>query len=140
VTKPPVTSSVQETILVVEDDVAVRMVISQYLRSCGFKVIEAANADEALVVLQKPDIMLDIVFSDIEMPGTMDGFGLAQWVRSNRPDLDVILAGTVARAATAATELCHEGPIPKPYEPQLVVDRINRLIAVRAARKKTKPP
>jgi len=132
----PTRALVQETILVVEDDVAVRMVISEYLRGCGFNVIEAANAEEALVVLQKPDIALAIVFSDIEMPGTMDGFGLAQWVRSNRRDLDVILAGTVARAATAATELCHDGPLPKPYEPQLVVDRIRRLIA---ARKQTKP-
>jgi CheY-like chemotaxis protein len=125
-------ASGKETILVVEDDVSVRMTISEYLRSCGFKVIEAANADEALVVLQQPDIAIDVVFSDIEMPGSMDGFGLAQWVRANRPGLDVILTGSVARAATAVTELCHDGPLPKPYEPQLVADRIRWLIAARA--------
>src|SRR2546423_149146 len=85
----------QETILVVVEDVSTRMIISDYLRSCGFKVIEAANADEALVVLQRPDITIDIVFTDIEMPGTMDGFGLAQWVRAHRPALGVVLAGTV---------------------------------------------
>jgi len=51
------------------------MVISQYLRDCGYRVIEAANADEALIVLQRLEIGVDIVFSDIEMPGAMDGSG-----------------------------------------------------------------
>lgn len=129
------TATPQQTILVVEDDVLVRVVVSEYLRGCGFKVMEAANADEALIVLQKSDIAVDIVFSDIEMLGALDGFGLAQWIRANRPDLGVILAGSISRAATVTTELCHDGPIPKPYEPQLVADRIRRLIAARAARK-----
>lgn len=132
------TPTLVETILVVEDDVLIRRVISEYLRSCGFKVIEAANADEALIVLQKSELAVDIVFSDIEMPGTLDGFGLAQWIRAHRPDLGVILAGSVSRAASVTTELCHDGPIPKPYEPRLVADRIHRLVAARAARKKGK--
>lgn len=131
-------ASVQETILVVEDEVFVRMTISEYLRGCGFKVIEAASADEAIMVLQSTEIPVDIVLSDIEMPGSMDGFGLSRWVRENRADVDVILAGSVKRAAAAATELCDEGTLPKPYEPQLVADRIRRLIAARAARKKSR--
>jgi DNA-binding NtrC family response regulator len=134
--KPPATL-VQETILVVEDEVFVRMTIAEYLRHCGFKVIEAANADEAMVVLQNAEIRVDVVFSDIEMPGSMDGFALSRWVREERPDVDVILAGSVKRAVTAATELCDEGPLPKPYESQLVTDRIRRLIAARAAKKKS---
>jgi DNA-binding LytR/AlgR family response regulator len=108
------------------------------LRGCGYKVIEAANADEALTVLQAPDIPVDVVFSDIEMPGAMDGFALAHWVRTHRPGLEMMLAGTVKRAVSAATELCEEGTLPKPYEPQMVADRIRRLIAARTARNKPK--
>jgi CheY-like chemotaxis protein len=129
------TPILRETILVVEGEVFVRMVISDYLRGCGYKVIEAANSDEALVVLQNPEIAIDVVFSSIEAPGSMDGFELSHWIRANRPGLDVLLAGSVPRAVSVAAELCDEGPLPKPYEPQVVVDRIRRLIAARAARR-----
>jgi DNA-binding NtrC family response regulator len=121
----------KETILVVEDDILVRMPIAHYLRDCGYKVIEAANADEATTVLLHQETRIDIVFSDIEMPGSIDGFGLAKWVRDHRPGLDVILAGTVSRAVDAAKDLCEEGPVPKPYESQVVYDRIRRLLAAR---------
>jgi CheY-like chemotaxis protein len=125
-------SPATETVLVVEDEVFIRMVIAEYLRSCGYKVIEAANADEALLVLEHVEIRVDVVFSDIEMPGSMDGFALSTWVHANRPELDVILTGSVPRSANAAAELCDSGPLPKPYEPQIVVDRIRRLIGARA--------
>jgi len=104
------------------------------------QVIEAANADEALIVLQRLEIGVDIVFSDIEMPGAMDGFGLSTWIRANRPGLDVILTGSVPRAANAAADLCEQGPIPKPYESQSVVNRIKRLMAARTARNKKQEP
>jgi CheY-like chemotaxis protein len=105
----------QEVVLVVEDEVLIRMTIAQYLRDCGYKVIEAASADEAMAVLQHAETRMDVVFSDIEMPGSVDGFGLSKWIRVHRPGLDVILAGTVPRAVTAASELCEQGPVPKPY-------------------------
>src|ERR1700741_695356 len=78
----------QETILVVEDEVLVRMPISQYLRDCGYRVIEAANAQEAVTVLSHEETVVDVVFTDIEMPGALDGFGLAKWVREHRPGVD----------------------------------------------------
>ena len=132
------TTSPRQIVLVVEDEVFVRFVIAEYLRDCGYRVIEAANADEALVVLQHVEIDVDVVFSDVEMPGSMDGFGLAKWVRANRPNVDVMLAGNVSRAANAAAELCESGHLPKPYEPQVAVDRIRQLMALRTAGKKTK--
>ena len=133
-----VTSSTgQEIILVVEDEVLIRMVISEYLRACGYKVIEAANSDEAIIVLQDPEITIDVVFSDIEMPGSMDGVALSKWIRANRADVQVILAGSMPLAVGASTDLCDDGPLPKPYEPQFVADRIRRLIAARASRRKT---
>jgi CheY-like chemotaxis protein len=112
------------------------MVISEYLRACGYRIIEAASGDEALTVLQDLDIKIDVVFSDIDMPGLMDGFALSQWLCANRPGIDVILAGSIRRAASEAADLCDSGPLPKPYEPQRVMDRIRRLLAARAVSRK----
>jgi CheY-like chemotaxis protein len=133
-TEAATSTSAQETILVVEDEVFARMVISEYLRQCGYKVIEAANADEALTILKHTEINIDVVFTVVQLPGSIDGFGLATWIRKNRPNLDVVLTSTVSRAANAAAELCEEGPLPRPYEPQAVVDRIRRLRADRSSR------
>jgi CheY-like chemotaxis protein len=118
------------TILVVEDEVLVRLVIAEYLRECGYKVHEAAHADEAIAVLQAPEVSVDIVFSDVVMPGIMDGFGLSRWVRDNRPEVEVILTSSIDRSADIAGTLCEAGPLlAKPYEPHGVVDRIKQLIA-----------
>lgn len=118
------------TVLVVEDEVLVRMVIADYLRECGYRVYEAVNAAEALAVLQSPEVSVDIVFSDVQMPGEMDGFGLARWIRANKPDVQVILTSGVERSAEIAATLCEVGPLlEKPYPPQDVVDRIRQLAA-----------
>ena len=134
--KTPESSPSPATVLVVEDEVLLRLIISEYLRDCGYRVVEAANADEAVLVLGHQHLAVDILFSDIDMPGSMDGFGLAQWTRSNRPGLEVILTGSVPRAVNAAASLCEDGPVPKPYEPQSVHDRIQRLLAARPPAKK----
>jgi CheY-like chemotaxis protein len=128
-------STVAGTVLVVEDEVLLRLVIAQYLRDCGYRVIEAADADEAMLVLDQARLAVDVVFSDVEMPGSMDGFALARWTRANRPGLQVILTGSVPRAVHAAADLCEDSTMPKPYQPQSVHDRIRRLLAARA-----KPP
>jgi CheY-like chemotaxis protein len=60
---------------------------------------------------QKPDIHVDVVLSDVEMPGPMNGFGFAQWARPTRPGLEVILAASPQRATHAAAELCEHGPL-----------------------------
>jgi DNA-binding NtrC family response regulator len=125
----------QETILFVEDEVLVRMPIAQYLRDCGYRVIEAANADEAMAVLMQKETIVDIVFSDIEMPGVVDGFGLAKWIREHRAGLDVLLAGTVPRAVENAKQLCEQSSLPKPYDAQILHDHIKRLLAARKAAK-----
>jgi CheY-like chemotaxis protein len=104
------------TVLVVEDEILVRTVIAAYLRDCGFDVIEAGNADEAIRVMGA-GIRIDIVFSDVNMPGSMDGFGLAQWLRQERPGLKIILTSGAARAAKDASDPCEHSPIlAKPYD------------------------
>ena len=120
-----------ETILLVEDEVLVRVPIAQYLRDCGYRVIEAVNAEEAMTVLLHEETVVDIVFSDIEMPGAVDGFGLAKWIREHRPGLDVLLAGTINRTVENAKQLCAQGSVPKPYEAEIVHNHIKRLLAAR---------
>ena len=95
------TPSPERTILVVEDEVLVRLVIAEYLRECGYRVHEAAHAQEAIAVLESPDVTIDIVFSDVVMPGNLDGFGLARWVRAHRPHVEVILTSTIDRSAAS---------------------------------------
>ena len=110
------------TILVVEDDMLVRSLVAAYLRESGFAVIEATSADDALRVLQA-DVEVDIVFSDIQMPGSMDGFGLAQWVRCERPWLKVVLTSGAACTATEA------GVLAKPYDHGELERHIRSLLA-----------
>jgi len=125
-------ASVLETILVVEDKVLERAAISEYLRHCGYHVIEATSADEALVLLNEAHISIDIVFSVVEMPGSMDGFALAQWVRANKLGMDVMLTSDIVKAAEKAGELCEEGPhLKQPYAPEALVDWIKRLRALK---------
>ncbi len=121
-----------ETVLVVDDDVLVRIAIAAYLRDCGYRVIEAAGSAEAMQVLPKTEIAVDMVLSDVALTGDIDGFSLARWIRNNRTGLEVILVATPARAAEVAGDLCQEGPLmKKPYEPKLVVDRIRQLLGGR---------
>jgi CheY-like chemotaxis protein len=118
------------TVLVVEDEVLIRLVIADYLRDCGYKVHEAVSGEEAVAILKAPEVSIDVVFSDVEMPGDMDGFALARWVRTNKPGLQVILTSGVERSADIAATLCEAGPLmKKPYGSQDVVDRIRQLAA-----------
>jgi CheY-like chemotaxis protein len=118
-------------VLVAEPDVLVRLLICHYLRECGYRVVEAANADEAVTILSSRDTRIDIVLCVVELTGAMDGFGLARWVRSRLPDIDVILAGSSTRTAQAAGKLCEEGLLYKPYDHKLLAERIKRLLAAR---------
>jgi CheY-like chemotaxis protein len=103
--------------------------VAAYLRECGYDVIEASGADEAIRVLQA-DVRIDIVFSDVNMPGSMDGFGLAQWVRRERPWLRVILTSGAARTAKEAGDLCEHGPVlAKPYDHAELERHIRSLLA-----------
>ncbi len=117
-----------ETILIVADEVLIRAALSTYLRDCGYRVIEAMSGDEAVAILKDQKVHVDIVFSDVQMEGRMDGFALAHWVRENRPGLQVVLAGTVAQSVKVAGDLCEQGPhLARPYEPQQVLEWIKKL-------------
>ncbi|MFL5239779.1 MAG: response regulator transcription factor [Rhizomicrobium sp.] len=127
--KLPTSGEREATILVVEDDVLIRMAISDYLQECGFKVLAASTAAEAITIMQGTEFPLDVVFADVRMPGTMDGFGLAQWVREHRPGLPVLLASGDAGVARAAHGLCEKHQVlTKPYDFQIALARVRALI------------
>lgn len=110
----------------------IRMPIAAYLRDCGYRVIEAASSDEALLVLQR-HAAIDVLFSEAEVAGALDAFALSQWTRKNRPGTKVVMAGSPKAAAKAAGKLCEEGPhLAKPYEPEAVEDYIRRLLALQS--------
>lgn len=122
-----------QSILIVDGDIISRHAIADYLRHCGYAVVEAANTDEAMTALAELSLGVDIILCDIAAIGARSGFELAQWVRDNRPGLEVRLAGSLDVAARTAADLCETGPhLKRPYEPQAVVDYIKQLRAARA--------
>jgi DNA-binding response OmpR family regulator len=116
-------------VLVVESEVLVRLAVAAYLRECGFKVLEVSAADEAQRVLQS-DVAADVVLCEVNGQGELDGFGLAQWLRRERPQVKVILTSGVRRTAKEAGALCEDGPhLTKPYDHRNLERRIRQLLA-----------
>jgi CheY-like chemotaxis protein len=117
--KPP-------TVLVVEDEVLVRLMICEELRERGLRVVEAVSADEAANVLQS-STDVDLIVSDIKMPGRLDGLALARHVDANHPGLPMILA-SAAFWNRAELPDCVQGLFPKPYAVDGVVNRICEIL------------
>jgi CheY-like chemotaxis protein len=113
------------TVLVVDDEVLLRLSIADLLREEGFSVIEAANADEAIAILQTTT-PIDIVVTDVAMPGTMDGIGLTLFIRANRPDLKVIMTSGNLLTSPAGCQL--DGFFLKPYDACNVAQLIRSLL------------
>ncbi|WP_029585298.1 response regulator [Bradyrhizobium sp. URHD0069] len=126
------TSRAQETVLIVDADILIRQPLAEYLRECGYKVVEAADVAEAKRLLIDASIAIHIVLADVDPPGPDNGFALASWIRTNYPDVEVVLAGTIEKATRSAGELCDEGTaLKKPYEHQVVLARIKQSLAAR---------
>lgn len=110
------------TIMVVDPDVVVRAAIAEYLRDCGYQVMETLSAEEALAVLEGGR-SVDVVFSEVMLP-EMNGFALSKTLRERYPGIGVILASSTNQAIDRAADLCDDGPIAKPYNPDEVLRRI----------------
>jgi CheY-like chemotaxis protein len=120
-------------ILVVDDEPLIRAAIADYLQGCGFQVIEAGNAADAIAALQS-HTNVDFVFSDVRMPGDMDGFGLSRWIRAYRPGLPMLITSGDSGKAEAAKALCENEPfMAKPYDEHKVVAHIRAAIRPQAA-------
>src|SRR3954466_5516892 len=82
-----------KTILVVEDDRDVRKVALAVLEGAGYRVLEAASGDEAYqLLLDHPEMQIDLLFTDVVMPGRLDGIDLANAACALRPPLHGLLA------------------------------------------------
>jgi len=117
--------NVQGTVLVVEDSRDVADVTSALLEQLGYRVVRAENAAEALRHLQQ-GIEFNLLFSDIVMPGPMDGLGLAQACREQYPDLPILLTSGFSDAAQAADG--HFDILRKPFELSVLERAIDQVI------------
>lgn len=114
------------TVLLVEDDAGVAELALGLLQDAGYQVKTAANAAEALRVLRKGDA-IDLVFSDIMMPGGMNGAELARIVRGEFPSIFILL--TTGYAEAAANAMTQEFPlIHKPYGRDVLLDKVGEIL------------
>jgi CheY-like chemotaxis protein len=120
-----------ETILFVEDEVLTRMDMSEFLRQSGYRVSEAASADEAIDALNSK-LTVDLVITDVKMPGDMDGFGLGEWIRDNRPGVEVILTSGDSGSKDRAEKSLELGAfLLKPYTGRALLDLVIQALARR---------
>jgi len=114
------------TLLVVEDEILIRLATADYLRENGYRVLEASNASEALSVFAAGE-PIELVFSDINMPGRMSGNVLADWIHQQFPDVKVLLtAGELSAPHDPSSKY---GPVMiKPYSHEALLAQINWLL------------
>jgi len=118
----------RQVVLIVEDEALVRMAAVGMVEEAGFEVLEATSADEAILLLEaRRDIT--VVFTDVEMPGSMDGLRLAHAVRGRWPPIKII--------ATSGRYAVRDGDLPsgglflrKPYSPAQVSTALRDLTAL----------
>jgi CheY-like chemotaxis protein len=117
------------TVLVVEDEALIRLATTCFLKDEGFNVLEARSGAEAIAVFELNKTAIDLVFSDIVMPGLTDGIWLARWVNNNRPTVPVILTSGALNKGALVKEKC-EGSlfIAKPYDTRLVSEKIRSIM------------
>ncbi len=108
-----------QTILIVEDDREIREVALAVLEATGYRVLEAASGDDAYrLLLAHPDLRVDVLFTDVVMPGRLDGIDLADAARELRPGLQVLFATGFANLVRDNRDLDMRGPVlRKPYRP-----------------------
>jgi len=115
-----------DAVLVVEDEAIIRMNIALHLEDEGFTVFEASNANQAIAVLERhPEIR--VVFTDLNMPGSMDGLKLTAYVRDRWPPIRIIM--TSGKRMLEVTDL-PDGSLffAKPYELVQVTSAIRELL------------
>lgn len=107
--------SQRPVVLVVEDDFLLRMDAVDIVREAGFEAVEASSADEAIEILEaRPNI--HVVFTDVQMPGSMDGLKLARYIKDRWPPIKIV--ATSGRVKVTENDLPEGGRfLPKPYRP-----------------------
>jgi DNA-binding NtrC family response regulator len=108
----------RHTILVVDQEPVIRELLCNALTEDGFNAFAVSSADDAARMLERGIFAIDLVFSDADVPGILNGYALAGWVMENKPGLPVLLASSHSEAAAEWTEIA------KPYDIPQTVRRI----------------
>ena len=117
---------VMHLVVVAEDEPLILMETVDHLTDEGFQVLEARNADEALAILALDPSIIHVLFTDVQMPGEMDGIALSHHVSTHWPWIGLLV--TSAHAAPRADDLpvgCRF--IPKPYKRAHVANHLREL-------------
>jgi len=107
-------------VLIVEDEPLLRLLAADLLSELGIEVIEAPNADIALALFQS-DTSIDGVFTDIQMPGSIDGLSLARKVSEARPDVRLVVTSGMLRPGPGELPV-NAVFLAKPYAPASLVE------------------
>ena len=118
-----------ERVLVVEDEELIRLILAETLADAGYRVVEAGTGDEAARLLDGPD-RFDLVVTDVQMPGALDGVAVGQHARRRHPVIPIIYATGRPESMAGAGPL---GPrdrlLRKPYGPREVVATMHALLS-----------
>jgi CheY-like chemotaxis protein len=124
-------------VLVVEDEILIRAAVAEYLRRLRYTVVEAADAAEAIAVFISGEL-IDVVICDVDLPGTMDGLGLARWINRHHAALPVLL--TSGRGiALSAGKIPANSFIAKPYRLAELAKRLKSMLTVSATDDPSEP-
>jgi DNA-binding NtrC family response regulator len=116
------------TLLVVEDELLIRMTLVLYLRDAGFRVLEATSRREAQAAVEGERVAL--VIADVDLQGAIDGLTLCQWIELDYPEVPVILTSGLSEMDRTASEFCPNFPfLPKPLAYEALLGQIDRLLS-----------
>ena len=113
-------------VLVVEDEMLIRLSMVDEFADAGFQVFEASHADKAIAILQEHASKIDVLFTDVNMPGTKDGLELAHLVKRHWPWIGLLVTSGKA-ACTTADMPSGSRFIPKPYNPLDAIENMRKL-------------
>lgn len=129
-TRPGNGAEKQATILVVEDEVLTRVASADYLRSCGYRVLEASSGVEAQTLFTSGE-PIRVLFTDVQLPGGLDGFSLANWVAQKHPHVRIIMASASPEVGKKVEDREVGRPfLAKPYAFEVLLFHIRRLIGI----------
>lgn len=118
-------STDKKVVLIVEDDPLLRMLAADVVADAGFEGLEAAGADEAKAILEQRDD-ISVLFTDIDMPGSMNGIGLARWARDAVKSIKIVITSGHSMIPNAR-ERADWKFFPKPYDIDAVTNEIKRM-------------